>query len=102
MPYIDVLREKGVLTRAQALATIEEVAVGDDDRFTALHTMLLSGVAPRLARYFALLRAVQWGVSSVWSRFCFTGDCSAGCIFDWLEGLLRWWSFSGVFPRLIR
>lgn len=79
----------GLLTGAQALSTIEEVAVGDDDRFTALHTMLLSGVAPRLARCFASLRAVQWGVSSVWSRFCFAGDCSVGYILNRLEVLLR-------------
>lgn len=89
MSYADALREMGLLTGAQALSTIEEVAVGDDDRFTALHTMLLSGVAPRLARCFASLRAVQWGVSSVWSRFCFAGDCSVGYILNRLKVLLR-------------
>ncbi|ERI87574.1 hypothetical protein HMPREF3193_00560 [Bifidobacterium breve] len=37
---------------------------------------------------FASLRAVQWGVSSVWSRFCFAGDCSVGYILNRLEVLL--------------
>lgn len=72
MSYTDALREMGLLTGAQALSTIEEVAVGDDDRFTALHTMLLSG-GP-----------------SVSSMFCFAEGRSVGCFLGLVEVLLRW------------
>lgn len=102
MPSIDVLREKGVLTRAQALAAIEEVAVGDDDRFTALHTMLLSGVFPRFGRGFASLRTAQRVASSISSRVCFAEGVVSGVNLRLVRRTASLGTVSGVNSRLAR